>query len=331
MQIKVGLMVIFFGFMLTTVYCQQPYPECLNDMAKNIAGQHKKNPCEGSDTLLRIEQYSYKDTLLYKLVFKKKNFCPDYISATVYYDDNCQIKIQISDGGLKYRHQVSPSWVDEKEIKFIKSIDRVKGTNRQDNSEITTEFTIDVKGKKLKDFYLSLNVENLWIAGSHINWETGVADKPDATAGNHTHCSAFVASACKQLGVYVLRPPEHGQILLANAQYNWLKTKDALKNGWRLLDGNDRKVIYIQAQKLANEGNVVIAIIKNPDTKKSGHAALVMPKEADVNTLKENGPSLIMAGKHNFNLISLKNGFKSHLASWPENEILFFVNNNNTL
>ena len=77
---------------------------------------------------------------------------------------------------------------------------------------------MDSAGVKLQGFYLSMNVENLWISGQHVNWKTGEADKPDATAGIHTHCSAFVAAACDRKGVYILRPPKHGQVLLTNAQ-----------------------------------------------------------------------------------------------------------------
>ncbi len=60
-------------------------------------------------------------------------------------------------------------------------------------------------GAQLKQFYLSLNVENLWIAGQHINWETGQADNPDATHNIKTHCSTFAAAACKKLNIYILR------------------------------------------------------------------------------------------------------------------------------
>jgi len=191
----------------------------------------------------------------------------------------------------------------------------------------TDLLTVDKKGRSLEKFYLSLDVEHLWIAGTHINWETGVADKPDATSGNHTHCSAFVASACERLGIYILRPPEHGQILLANAQYDWLQTNEARKNGWAPIANSNRISVYTEVQKLANTGRLVIAIIKSPDDSKPGHAALIMPKEIDEDKLMESGPVLIMAGTHNFNFISLKNGFRSHVVDWPENEILFYVNN----
>ena len=41
-----------------------------------------------------------------------------------------------------------------------------------------------------------MNVESLWLAHEHVNWETGAPDRGDDEGpGNHPHCSAFVASA----------------------------------------------------------------------------------------------------------------------------------------
>ena len=63
----------------------------------------------------------------------------------------------------------------------------------------------------------AMGVESKWIAGEHVYWETGLpTGVPETSPGKHTHCSAFVAAAAKNLGVYILRPPEHGQKLLAN-------------------------------------------------------------------------------------------------------------------
>jgi hypothetical protein len=180
--------------------------------------------------------------------------------------------------------------------------------------------TISPRGDSLRTFYLSLNVENGWIAGNHVKWQTGEADHPDATSGNHTHCSAFVAAACKRLNLYVLRPPDHKQELLASAQYEWLSGSDAQADGWKPVSG------YEAAQSLANTGMVVIAICKNPDEKKPGHAALVMPDQLSKRQLAEDGPSVIMAGTHNHNKIALKGGFKSHLTEWPEHVVAFFYN-----
>ena len=189
------------------------------------------------------------------------------------------------------------------------------------NAQHTLKVT--ASGDSLKAFYLSLNVENLWIAGNHVNWQTGVADKPDAKSGNHTHCSAFVAAACKKMNMYVLRPPEHKQILLTNAQYEWLAGQEAITNGWKPVEDNN---IYEAAQAMANNGKVVIAICENPDETKPGHAALVLPDEITKHTLAEEGPSVIMAGTHNHNKIPLKVGFRSHLTSWPEHVVKFYYN-----
>jgi len=186
---------------------------------------------------------------------------------------------------------------------------------------------VDSVGIKLRQFYLNQNVENLWLAGQHINWQTGEPDNPNATKGIKTHCSSFVASVCKQKGIYILRPPEHKTGLLANAQYDWLFTNDAYKLGWRQIKDN----IYEKAQVLANTGNIVIAVCKNPDPKKPGHIALVMPFEKQIDDLKNEGPTLIQAGQTNKNYISLKDGFKHHILDWAlaTQDIMFFYNENN--
>lgn len=185
------------------------------------------------------------------------------------------------------------------------------------------KLTITAGGQKLKEAYLAMNVENLWIAEHQVNWETGEPDMPESTHGNKTHCSAFIAATCKKLGIYILRPPEHGQVLLANAQEDWLSSAAGKSAGWKPLTDNDD--LYENAQQLANSGKIVVAIYKNTDEKKPGHAALVMPDERSIKRLAAEGPEIIMAGTHNHNNISLKNGFHSHIEEWPEHAIKFFV------
>jgi hypothetical protein len=177
-------------------------------------------------------------------------------------------------------------------------------------------------GIKLQEFYLRMDVEHHWIAGHHINWETGEPDMPQADQGIKTHCSAFVASACEQVSVYILRPPQHGQVLLANAQYDWLMSNKGESEGWHRLMTDDN---YRQAQQLANQGKMVVAVYRNSNRKKPGHIALVMPVLRTAGQIQEEGPELIMAGTNNYNYISLKKGFKSHISTWPETEILFYV------
>jgi len=187
----------------------------------------------------------------------------------------------------------------------------------------TTTLSMNEKGHALKKFYLDLHVEDLWISGHHINWETGEPDNSSSDQDIHTHCSAFVAAACKRLNIYLLRPPDHNMQLLANAQYDWLSSPDAGKKGWKaIIAGN----IYEEAQQYANNGYVVIAVIKNKNLRLPGHIALVRPAEISKEKLAESGPMLIMAGTHNFNYISLKSGFKSHISEWPGQEVLFYFN-----
>jgi hypothetical protein len=185
------------------------------------------------------------------------------------------------------------------------------------------KLSIDDKGRALKQFYLGLNVENLWLSGQHVDWESGEPDKPGAEQDIHTHCSAFVASACKRLNVYVLRPPEHKTQLLANAQFDWLASAEARNNGWMPINEEN---VYEEAQRTANKGFIVVATYKNADAKVPGHIALVTPAAITMEKIAESGPMLIMAGTHNWNYISLKAGFRSHIAGWPEHTILFYYN-----
>ncbi|MEI6123430.1 MAG: hypothetical protein WCQ95_07350 [Bacteroidota bacterium] len=181
---------------------------------------------------------------------------------------------------------------------------------------------MDSAGWALKKFYVQLHVDSLWTPGHHVKWETGTPDQPQATQDIATHCSAFVAAACLQRNIYILRPPEHDTELLANAQYDWLLGSTAAQYGWVQLLKNP----LVQAQCLADSGFVVVAVCKNPDARRSGHIALVMPAVMCVDSLWASGPTLIMAGRTNTDSISTRGGFGKHLKTWPPtaSEIRFF-------
>jgi hypothetical protein len=173
-------------------------------------------------------------------------------------------------------------------------------------------------GDKLTDFLDGLNVESLWLAGAHVNWETG---EPDGVAesdeGKHTHCSAFVAAAAERLGVYVLRPPEHRQTLLANAQYDWLRDHGA-EQGWSpVADG-------YAAQRAANRGFLVAASYKNHLADKPGHIAIVRPSGKSRDAILADGPEIIMAGGHNYNATTARHGFADHPSAFSGNEIAYY-------
>lgn len=156
----------------------------------------------------------------------------------------------------------------------------------------------------------STGVDHLWLHGFKVNWETGAAISAWADARPHTHCSAFVASVAMRLGIYVLRPPQHSQVLLANAQMGWLRSPEATAMGWQSLPD------VTSTQMRANLGVLVLAAFENPDANNRGHIAIVRPSEIDAATLLANGPFVTQAGSHNALSVPLAEGFANHKGAW---------------
>jgi hypothetical protein len=164
-----------------------------------------------------------------------------------------------------------------------------------------------------------LDVENHWPAGVHVKWDTGVPDgKPELSAGKHTHCSAFVAAAARSLGIYVLRPPDHPQTLLANAQYDWFEQEGA-EQGWKALDSAE------DAQRYANQGWLVVATYRNHHDDKPGHIAIVRPSDKSEAEIREEGPQITQAGGTNYRSVALKVGFAGHPSAWGRHEVRFYA------
>jgi hypothetical protein len=165
----------------------------------------------------------------------------------------------------------------------------------------------------------ALDVEHHWPAGVHVNWETGEPDgKPESGEGKHTHCSAFVAAAAKRLGIYILRPPQHGQILLANAQYDWLAA-EGQRRGWRELQD------AAAAQHAANAGHFVVATYKNRHEQKPGHIAIVRPSSKSEQSLRTEGPEITQAGSKNYRSTALRIGFSGHPDAWNRAEVRYYA------
>jgi hypothetical protein len=169
---------------------------------------------------------------------------------------------------------------------------------------------ITAKGARLAALLDRTDVDRLWLAGEKVDWETGESRGAWNDGRAHTHCSAFVASVAKRLGVYVLRPPDHSALLLANAQMGWLGSVTAAGVGWRPLPD------AAAAQARANEGDLVLAAFENPDPDRPGHIAIVRPSDIDAATLKEQGPFVTQAGGHNALSTPLARGFRNHPGAW---------------
>jgi hypothetical protein len=174
-------------------------------------------------------------------------------------------------------------------------------------------------GRHLAEILDSMHVDQLWLPGYHVDWRTGVSNgKPLQTAGGHTHCSAFAAAAAEKTGIYLLRPPEHSAVLLANAQQDWLRGPGT-NQGWSCVTS------AVVAQHLANEGEFVVITCKNPDPKMAGHIAVVRPStKSDAEILAE-GPQIIQAGRHNYISTNAREGFKNHPGAFENKQLLYFA------
>lgn len=188
--------------------------------------------------------------------------------------------------------------------------------------------TITEKGAALSKVLDGMHVDKKWLSSvENINWQTGDVrnctakekdtKQPGSDKKTNSHCSSFVASACERVGVYILRPPEHSAVMLSNAQYIWLLEIGPSKEWTQVF-------LPMEAQDLANQGNVVVAVWKNPDIEKPGHIAIIRPSEKSESLIFSDGPDIIQAGQRNYNNTTLKEGFKQHKGAFENSEILFF-------
>src|SRR5271154_5106000 len=121
-------------------------------------------------------------------------------------------------------------------------------------------------GERLKEFLDGTHVETRWIANYHVIWQTGQRNGPaQGDPGHHTHCSAYVAAAALYLDIYILRPPHHGQLRLANAQVSWLggvgteRGPTAAEAGWGSVGISGDEGILDRSIAAANAGKLVVA------------------------------------------------------------------------
>lgn len=179
------------------------------------------------------------------------------------------------------------------------------------------EITAD--GQKLARALDNMKVETLWLARQKVHWKTGEPyGEPPSDGKPHTHCSAFAAAFCYRHGVYILRPPEHSATMLANAQYDWLAGEGRNK-GWSPVEGP------VEAQRLANRGQIVVAVYKEADPRRHGHIAVVRPSTKSEAAILADGPQIAQAGMDNYNNASLREGFKHHRGAWASGQIRFFA------
>jgi hypothetical protein len=165
-------------------------------------------------------------------------------------------------------------------------------------------------GQRLVHFLDDSDVTHRWLAGWHVDWRTGEKDRDEpGGAEAKTHCSAYAAAMAERLKIYVLRPPEHRQGLLASAQMRWLRDHGA-GHGWRAL-GSDA-----DAQSAANRGELVVAVYENPDPHSPGHIAILRPSDKSRAALDREGPQETQAGERNAISMTVATGFRHHRGAW---------------
>jgi hypothetical protein len=175
---------------------------------------------------------------------------------------------------------------------------------------------ISSDGRRLSALLDSMKVEQRWLPGDRVDWQTGRHD-PDALPLTG-HCSAFVAAVAAACHIYVLRPPDHAERLLANSQCSWLRD-EGLRQNWKIID--DART----AQRLANQGNLVLACYRNPDRTDPGHIVVVRPSAKSRAAIDREGPDITQAGKHNYSRTSAKHGFTVHTRAWKHSQVLYYA------
>ncbi len=155
------------------------------------------------------------------------------------------------------------------------------------------------KGFALQRFLSDQRVDQLWLPKQYVEWKTGATLFPseEEVSSQHlpktSHCSAYVAAVALKLEVPMLNPDNSpdGNILLANHQNAWLNSPEAALLGWA-------PTSYIEAETLADEGELVIASIPGANPYRNpGHIAIVVPDESlSFTQILITGPTITQAG-----------------------------------
>lgn len=198
------------------------------------------------------------------------------------------------------------------------------------SNAIHAETISEAANKNLQTFN-SLKVEEKWQKGEIINCKT--SEIIEEYTGEHkktgrrvNHDGCFVYAALSSLNIPKDSLPPHPEFdtgfipLLTNKQADWYET-EGNKHGWNYIKNKDREDNFTQAQKLANQGYLVIAIYKNINPKRVGHTAIVIPSDKDIEKIKKDGPEIAQAGTNNFSSCSLKKGFRNKKDAFKNNEI----------
>ncbi len=171
-------------------------------------------------------------------------------------------------------------------------------------------------GEKLSEFLDGLEVNKRWLPDRYVDWTTGIS-LGKFHSGYGTHCSTFVAAAASKLGIPILSPAEQTG-LLANAQYRWLENQGQ-QHGWTLVDNQ------LTAQKIANQGCLVVISYANPNQRRPGHIVIVRPSNKSKDEINSRGPQIIQAGRKNYNSTTLSKAFRNPQAAFRNHKLVYYA------
>ena len=164
-----------------------------------------------------------------------------------------------------------------------------------------------------------LDVEHHWLRGhEHIAWRTGFPllmehgkGLTPLGRGRSQHCSAFAAAAADALGIYLLHPPEHSHVLLANAQYDWLASAKGRKAGWRPVGDPLDAAATGEPRRICRGG------VQEPSSKvRRPHRHHAAGRRQNRREVKAKGPQITQAGFNNYRSAPLAKGFDHHPGAW---------------
>jgi hypothetical protein len=137
------------------------------------------------------------------------------------------------------------------------------------------------------------------------------------------------------LDIYLLRPNNHSQELLANAQAAWLAGEatypgpTAAESRWTALGWSRDAGALKAAVEAANLGRLVVGVYKAPSVKKSdgklhsvpGHTCIVRPQSAAA--IGGDGPRVMCAADVNRPDTLMRTAFHAHPEAWPDRIALY--------
>lgn len=154
---------------------------------------------------------------------------------------------------------------------FLFSLSAVAQAPAPNSATLVSCAGLTGNGATLCQTLTTLNPAGGWAYGQHVNWLTGVTDRvagsvPVSTSG---HGALFTAAAAYAQGIYVLRPPRHAELGLANDQFIWMWNQSvantsptaatALPVGWSIVGTSASANAMWLAQSIANQGGLVVA------------------------------------------------------------------------